>query len=105
MPLKPMALGVVQVGTSTAANRRRAKIALAAFAHEEGYALLDTVEIGTNDLRDELTAGALAAMAERNHVETVFTAGMVNTGRLHQAGLPSTVRLLAVPPLQSRGVS
>jgi len=101
MPLKPLALGVVQVGESSAASRRRARIALAAFAHEEGFALLDTVEVGTNELRDDLAVSALATLAQRNRVRAVFTAGAVSARRLREAGLPATVKLMAVPPLAS----
>ena len=76
---RPLEVGVVHAGAhAQLLERTEARIALALFANDEGYALAETFEVDGNAVRDEVTLQAVSALAERLDAEALIVSGPVD---------------------------
>ena len=89
---KPLAVGLVwHVAGDREATRRVRRVSLAAWAHREGYCLMQTFETDGSALHDELAISALIDVSGRIGVRLVLALGVGDPYRcaepLERAGL------------------
>ena len=90
---RPMAVGLLQVGTNASeASRRQRRVALAVHADQEGYALVETFEIDGRPVRDDSVLQALEGLASSLDVDALLTSGVIDRVRVEH--LADRVRLL-----------
>jgi hypothetical protein len=94
--VRPLALGLIQVpeGAWETATRSQARIALALQANKEGYALIETLEVGVNGLKDDAQFATLEELAVRLNVEALLVSGPVDGARVEE--LAGRLRLVVV---------
>jgi hypothetical protein len=96
--VKPLAVGLVHlIHPSTEPNRSQARVALAAYAHREGYCLLETFELNGNALRDELALEALDELASRTGARVLLVRGRADLERIAPLAGRSGLRVHAMP--------
>jgi hypothetical protein len=96
--LKPLAVGLVQVSSrATEPIRSQARVALAAYAHKEGYCLLETFELDGNAVRDELSLNALHELAGRTGARVLLTRGRPDPVRVQSLTRSRGMRIHAMP--------
>lgn len=82
---RPLALGVVRaVPNAAAKDRNEIRVALALFANEEGYALIDIFEVAGDTLRDEPVLRGVAELAEQTDAEALIVFGAVDRARVEE---------------------
>jgi hypothetical protein len=84
--LRPLALGLIQLseGAWETAAVSQARITLALQANEEGYALVETLEVGVNGLKDDAQFATLEELAVRLNAEALFVSGAVDEERVQE---------------------
>ena len=98
--LRPLALGLIQLGLiqvpegTRGTARSAARIALALRANEEGYALVETLEVGGNGLKDDAQFQALEELAVRLDIEALLVSGPVDEAWVEE--LAGRLRLVVV---------
>jgi hypothetical protein len=100
--LRPLALGLIQVpeGSWETATRSQARIALALRANKEGYALVETLEVGVNGLKDNAQFATLEELAVRLDAEALLVSGEVDEERVEE--MAGRLRLVVVPAESAR---
>ena len=98
IPLRPLAVGLVRHDQpDSAPRRRRACLALAARAHQEGYTLLHTFELDGSALRDDIALAGLADLTGRGEVSVVLASGPVAEPLLRDLRERRKLQVVALP--------
>ena len=93
---RPLALGLLNTAAHAShAERTRARIGLTLTADDEGYALIETYEIGGSPIRDDAAFAALEELAQRMEADAVVLDGDVDLARVRE--LAQRLRLVVVP--------
>jgi hypothetical protein len=94
--LRPLALGLIHVpeGSWETATRSQARIALALQANKEGYALVETLEVGVNGLKDDAQFATLEELVVRLDAEALLVSGQVDDERVQE--MAGRLRLVVV---------
>jgi hypothetical protein len=83
--VQPLAIGLIKVGNyADPVERRRSHVSIGAFAHVEGYALVETFEIVGEAVRDAATILALRHLAVRAEADALLIAEDVPSSVLHR---------------------
>jgi hypothetical protein len=91
----PLAVGIFQLDKhATAEQRRRARIEVALCASREGYALLDTYDMGSRLRGGEDTLDAIRSLTERHNIHAMIVVGEVDLTRVND--LADERRLITV---------
>jgi hypothetical protein len=91
----PLAVGIFQLAKdATPERRRRARIEIGLCASREGYALLDTFDMGSRLRGGEDTLNAIRSMTERHNIHAVIVVGDVDLARVNE--LADERRLITV---------
>lgn len=94
--VRPLALGLLQVpeGEWETATLSQARIAVALQANAEGYALVETLEVGVNGLKDDAQFATLEELAVRLDAEALLVSGQVDEERVQE--MAGRLRLMVV---------
>lgn len=86
VPARTLAVALLHwpEGTTTPAERTRARVALALHANDTGYALVETFEFGAGGLRDDLQFQAVEELAAQLDVQALIVAGAVDPDRVEK---------------------
>jgi hypothetical protein len=80
---RPLAVGLVQTSPDVApAARRQLRIAVALFANDEGYALVETFEIDGRPVHDDAAFEALEELSVRLDADALLVVGLLDRTRV-----------------------
>ena len=92
---RPLAVGLVhQPVSALPTERKQARIALALHANHEGYALVETFEVGDSPSRDAATLLALEELAQRMEATAVIVSGDVDREKVE--AIAEWVRMVVI---------
>lgn len=99
--LQPMAVGLVRVkGEGRQIERRHLRVVVGAFAHVEGYALLEVFEVAGWAVRDEANLASLVRLATRTNAQALLVADDVPVQVVALAVKETGLRRVSVPMVQ-----
>ena len=91
--IKPLAIALVGHSRSAAELvRSQARVAVAAYARSEGFALAETFDLVGDERDDRATLAALAALVAEREVTVILTSGRVDVPQVQRACGQTPVR-------------
>ena len=95
----PLAIGLACVERYAAARERRAaRVAVGALAAREGYALVETLEVAGDIVRDDVTLAALRRLQAHSGAKTLLVHGFLPMPMTERIAAETSLSLIAFSP-------